>query len=161
VSAARRRCWLVKTEPGVYSIDDLERDGKTMWDGVRNYQARNLMRDDMAVGDPVLIYHSNADPMAVVGVGEVASEPYPDPTAFDKRDKHFDAKSDKADPTWYLVDIGWVETYPEPLDRATLGAVPALADMLLLRRGSRLSVQPVTAAEFRAVEKLATRLARG
>lgn len=161
MSAARRRYWLVKTEPSVYSIDDLERDGQTMWDGVRNYQARNLMRDDMRVGDPVLIYHSNADPMAIVGVGEVASEPYPDPTAFAKKDKHFDPKSDKADPTWYLVDIAHVETYAEPLDRATLGEVAALSDMMLLRRGSRLSVQPVTGPEFKAVQKLATRLARG
>ncbi len=155
-----RRYWLVKTEPNVYSIDDLARDGKTMWDGVRNYQARNLMRDEMRPGDPVLIYHSNADPMAIVGLAEVAGPSYPDPTAFDRKDKHFDPKSDPDAPTWMLVDVAFVDKFPAPLDRQTLADVPALADMMLLRRGSRLSVQPVTAAEYKAVLALAKRKAR-
>ncbi len=158
--ARRKHYWLVKSEPGAYSIDDLERDGVTMWDGVRNYQARNLMRDDMAVGDGVLFYHSNAQPLCVAGVAEVASEAYPDPTAFDKRDKHYDPKSDPDEPTWMLVDLRHVETFAVPVDRSTLAAEPALADMMLLRRGSRLSVQPVTAAEFKAVLKLARRMAK-
>jgi predicted RNA-binding protein with PUA-like domain len=160
VSAARRRHWLVKSEPDVYSIDDLQRDGRTMWDGVRNYQARNLMRDDMQPGDPVLFYHSNVKPMCIAGIAEVASESYPDPTAFDKRDKHYDPKSKVEDPTWMLVDIAHVETFGEPLAREVLAAEPALSDMMLLRRGSRLSVQPVTAAEFQAVKKMARRLSR-
>lgn len=161
MSAARRRSyWLVKSEPNVYSIHDLERDGRTMWDGVRNYQARNLMRDDMAAGDQVLFYHSNAKPMCVAGVAEVVGESYPDPTAFDTNDSHYDPKSDPAKPTWVLVDIRHVETYPVPVDRPTLSAEPALAEMMLLRKGSRLSVQPVTAAEFKAVQRLAKRVAK-
>ena len=158
--AARKRYWLVKSEPDVYSIEDLERDGSTMWDGVRNYQARNLLRDDMKVGDPVLFYHSRVDPMCVAGLAEVSSEPYPDPTAFDPKDKHYDPKSKEEDPTWILVDIQHVETFAVPVDRDTLKAEPALKDMMLLKRGSRLSVQPVTAAEYKAVVKLARQLAK-
>ncbi len=157
-SAKRPTCWLVKTEPNVYSIHDLERDGKTLWDGVRNYQARNFMRDGMKVGDPVLIYHSNADPMAVVGLGEVASESYPDPTAFDRKDKHFDPKSKKDSPTWILVDIAHVRTFGVPLERELLKKQRALADMTLLAKGSRLSVQPVRPSELKAVLALADAL---
>ena len=154
------RLWLVKSEPNVYSIDDLQRDGQTMWDGVRNYQARNTMRDDMVDGDQVLFYHSNAKPMCVAGVAEVVGESYPDPTAFDKKDKHYDPKSKVEDPTWMLVDLKHVETFAVPVDRETLSADKALSKMVLLQRGSRLSVQPVTAQEFRAVRKLAKRVAR-
>ena len=160
MSPARKRYWLVKSEPDVYSIEDLARDGKTMWDGVRNYQARNLMRDDMQVGDPVLFYHSNAKPMCIAGEAVVASEAYPDPTAFDKKDKHYDPKSKKDEPTWMLVDVEHVETYAVPLARDELAAEPALADMMLLRRGSRLSVQPVTKKEFDAVRRMAKKAAR-
>jgi predicted RNA-binding protein with PUA-like domain len=160
MTAARRRYWLMKSEPDVYSIDDLKRDRKTMWDGVRNYQARNLMRDDMSVGDPVLFYHSNAKPMCIAGLAEVASKSYPDPSAFDRKDKHYDPKSDPENPTWMLVDVKHVATFEAPLTRETLAAEPALADMMLLRRGSRLSVQPVTAAEFKVVQALAKRAAK-
>ena len=159
MTAARRRYWLVKSEPDVYSIDDLKRDGKTMWDGVRNYQARNLMRDDMSVGDPVLFYHSNAKPMCIAGLAEVSSASYADPTAFDRKDKHYDPKSNADEPTWMLVDIQHVETFAAPLPRDVLADEPALTDMILLRRGSRLSVQPVTAAEYKAVRALAKRVA--
>ncbi len=156
--AIRRRpgknFWLVKTEPSVYSIDDLARDGTTMWEGVRNYQARNLMRDEMRAGDRVFVYHSNADPMAIVGLGEVAGEAYPDPTAFQKQSKYFDPKSKRDEPTWMLVDIAHVETYPAPLDRETLMACKPLAKMMLLQKGSRLSVQPVTPAEAKAIAAL-------
>jgi predicted RNA-binding protein with PUA-like domain len=158
--AKAKRHWLVKTEPGAYSIDDLERDGVTMWDGVRNYQARNTMRDDMKPGDPVLIYHSNADPLCVAGVAKVKSESYPDPTAFDRRDKHFDPKSKEQSPTWVLVDLEHVETFAVPVTRAALLDEPTLSDMVLLQRGSRLSVQPVTAAEFKKVLSLAKQAAR-
>ena len=160
VRRAAGQAWLVKTEPDVYSIDDLARDGKTMWDGVRNYQARNLMRDEMRVGDPVLIYHSNADPMAIVGLGSVASESYPDPTAFDRKDKHFDPKSKSDEPTWYLVDIAHTETFPVPLEREFLKEQKALDGMMLLARGSRLSVQPVKPAELKAVLALARKRAK-
>ena len=156
-----KRYWLVKSEPDVYSIDDLQRDGRTMWDGVRNYQARNLMRDDMQVGDGVLFYHSNAKPMCVAGVAEVASAAYADPTQFDRKDKHFDAKAKADDPTWMLVDIAHVETFAVPLDRATLQAESALEDMVLLQRGSRLSVQPVTAPQFKTVLRMAKAAAKG
>ena len=151
------RAWLVKTEPDVYSIDDLARDGRTMWDGVRNYQARNSMRDEMRPGDPVFIYHSNADPLAVVGLARVAGEAYPDPTAFDAGDEHFDPKSKPEDPTWMLVDLEHVETFPRPLTRAELAATPKLKGMALLARGSRLSVQPVTRAEHDTLRALAAR----
>lgn len=156
----RSRYWLVKSEPSVYSIDDLQRDKQTMWDGVRNYQARNIMRDDMADGDQVLFYHSNAKPMCVAGVAEVVGESYPDPTAFDKQDKHYDPKSKAEDPTWMLVDLKHVETFAVPVDRETLSADKALSKMMLMQRGSRLSVQPVTAQEFKAVQRLAKRVAR-
>ncbi|GJM22903.1 MAG: EVE domain-containing protein [Planctomycetota bacterium] len=160
MAARAKRHWLVKTEPDVYSIDDLQRDGSTMWDGVRNYQARNLMRDDMKVGDPVLVYHSNAKPMCIAGVAKVSSKPYADPTAFDKKDKHFDPKSKKDDPTWILIDIAHVQTFEVPLERPDLMNESKLDKMMLLQRGSRLSVQPVTKAEFDHVLKLAKAAAK-
>ncbi len=152
---AKGRAWLVKSEPESYSIADLQRDGVTPWDGVRNYQARNTLRDEMAVGDPVLFYHSSADPLAITGLAEVASAPRPDPTAFDRRDPHYDPKSSREAPTWYLVDLRHVATFAEPVTRQRLAAEPALAKMALLQRGSRLSVQPVTAGELAVVLKLA------
>jgi len=155
--APRRRHWLVKTEPSVYSIDDLERDGRTMWDGVRNYKARNLMRDEMGIGDPVLVYHSNAKPMAIVGLGKVCSESHPDPTQFDRESPYFDPKATREEPRWMLVDIEHVETFERPLEREMLKQQPALASMMLLRRGARLSVQPVERDEFEAVMALARR----
>ena len=156
-----RRAWLVKSEPESYSIDDLQRDEVTPWTGVRNYQARNTLRDAMAVGDPVLFYHSSTDPMAIVGLAEVASAPRPDPTAFDRNDDHYDPDSRREEPTWFLVDLRHVETFPVPLTRELLAAEPALRGMELLRRGSRLSVQPVTEAELKAVLALARRAPRG
>lgn len=150
----RRRCWLVKTEPGSFSIDDLARAGVEPWDGVRNYQARNFMRDEMKVGDPVLVYHSNADPPGVVGIAEVASEPYPDPTQFDPSSKYFDPTSDPADPRWILVDMRFVEKLPRLVPLHELRARPELQGMVLLGR-SRLSVQPVEPAHFDLIVSLA------
>lgn len=149
------RRWLVKSEPGSYSIWDLERDGVTPWDGVRNYQARNLMRDDMKVGDPVLFYHSNADPPGVAGVAEVASKPYPDPTQFDPASKYLDPKSDPDSPRWMLVDIGFVRRFPEVVPLARLRDDPKLDGMPLLQKGQRLSVQPVEARHFKHILSLA------
>ena len=138
-------CWLMKSEPDAYSIDELEKDGREMWDGIRNYQARNFMRDDMKVGDRVLFYHSNCKPPGVVGIAEVASKAYPDHTAFDPNEKYFDAKSDPDNPRWLMVDIRFVRK----LDRKiTLEEIKSHAERLegfpLVRRGNRLSIMPVS-----------------
>jgi predicted RNA-binding protein with PUA-like domain len=155
--AKRKRYWLFKSEPDVYSIDDLKRDRKTYWEGVRNYQARNLLRDDVQVGDEVLYYHSNARPMGVAGIAKVVKAGYPDPEQFDPDSKYHDAKSDPGDPRWYVVDIQFVRKFPEVVPLADLKAEAKLADMMVTQRGSRLSVQPVTKAEFDHVLKLASR----
>ncbi|MBW8876016.1 MAG: EVE domain-containing protein [Acidobacteria bacterium] len=149
-----KRYWLMKCEPEAYSIDDLERDGVTTWEGVRNFQARNTMRDDMKVGDGVLFYASNAEPSGVAGVAEIAREAYPDPYAFQKEHKYFDPKSDPDDPTWYMVDVRFVEKFPEIVPLAALKEAKGLADMVVVQKGSRLSVQPVTRKEFDIVLKL-------
>ena len=155
--ARTRRYWLFKSEPDVYSFDNLMADKKrrTHWEGVRNYQARNLLRDEIKKDDGVLFYHSNAKPMAIAGVAKVVREGYPDHTAFEEGTKYHDPKSDPEDPTWFMVDIEAVAPFPEPLTRDQLKEQESLVDMMLLQRGSRLSVQPVTAAEWRAILKLA------
>ena len=150
---ATRRYWLMKSEPGAYSIDDLERDGRTHWDGVRNYQARNFMRDDMQVGDGVLYYHSNARPPGVVGLARVAREGYPDHTAFDPGDKHYDPKSDPSNPRWFMVDVEFVARFDEIVPLQALKEEPGLEDMVVTKR-SRLSVQPVSKAEFAIVKRM-------
>jgi predicted RNA-binding protein with PUA-like domain len=146
--ARQKRYWLMKSEPGTYSIEDLKRDGKTCWDGVRNYQARNLMRDEMQVGDGVLFYHSREKPMGVYGIAEIVREAYPDDSAFDPQDKHYDPKSDLANPTWMMVDVGYVGTLESPVTLDMLKQTPGLEKMLVIQRGSRLSVQPVTKKEW-------------
>jgi predicted RNA-binding protein with PUA-like domain len=151
IMAREKRYWLMKSEPNVYAIADLQRDGTTCWDGVRNYQARNFMRDDMRVGDGVLFYHSNAKPMGIYGVAEVVREAYADDTAFDPSDPHYDAKSDPANPTWMMVDVGYVGTFKEPIPLATLKQTPGLENMPVVQRGSRLSVQPVSREEWELV----------
>jgi len=135
--------WLMKSEPDVYSIDDLERDGREMWDSIRNYQARNMMRDDMRIGDEIFFYHSNCKEPAVVGVMKVASEPYPDPVQFDSTSKYFDPKSSKDNPRWILVDVEFVRKLDKPITLAEIKAHPSLDDMILTRRGNRLSIMPV------------------
>ncbi|HWB01101.1 MAG TPA: EVE domain-containing protein [Pirellulales bacterium] len=154
---ATRRYWLLKTEPSSFSIDDLAAAPKrtTCWSGVRNYQARNFMRDDMRVGDGVLFYHSNADPAAIVGTAKVVREAYADSTAWDPKDDHFDPKASPENPLWQMIDIQLDEIFAAPLALDFLRTVAELENMELLRRGSRLSVQPVTADEFRVVLKLA------
>jgi predicted RNA-binding protein with PUA-like domain len=145
----------VKSEPSVFSIDDLARSPNrtTCWEGVRNYQARNYLRS-MAAGDRVLFYHSNAEPPAIVGIAEVVRTAYPDPTQFDKADKHYDSGSDRAHPRWDMVDIKYVKKFAEPLSLDRLRADPKLKGMVLLRKGSRLSVQPVTPAEWKHILSL-------
>ena len=154
--ARGRGHWLVKTEPSSFSWDDLWRapDRTTCWDGVRNYAARNFMRDGMKRGDLVLFYHSSTEPPAVVGIAEVVREAYPDHTAFDPDDPHYDAKSRPDAPTWMMVDIRAREAFPRPLPLESLRGVRGLEKMELLRRGSRLSVQPVTEKEFEIVRTL-------
>lgn len=151
-----RHFWLVKSEPGAFSFDDLVGSPRktTGWDGVRNYQARNFMRDGMKQGDLVLFYHSNAEPTAVMGVAQVVREAYPDHTAFDRNDPHYDPRSERDAPTWMMVDLRAAERFMHPVTLAELRAEPGLEQMALLQRGSRLSVQPVTAEEFRIVRRL-------
>ena len=148
-----RRYWLMKTEPGAYSIDDLEQDRQTHWDGVRNYQARNFMRDDMRVGDGVLFYHSNCKPPGVVGLAGIVREGYPDHTAFDPGDMHYDPKSDPSSPRWFMVDMEFGVRFDQIVSLEALKAEPGLEEMVVTKR-SRLSVQPVTAGEFEVVKKM-------
>lgn len=151
--------WLIKTEPDVFSIQDLAGSPgqTTCWDGVRNYQARNFLRDQMTLGDRVLIYHSSTDPTAVVGIARIVKAGYPDHTAWDKKSPHFDPQSTADDPRWFMVDIQLERVFPRPLPLAELRKSPALKQMELLRKGSRLSVQPVRPGEFEAILKLANK----
>lgn len=155
-----RRYWLMKCEPSAYTIDDLARDGRSGWEGVRNYQARNIMRDDMQEGDGVLFYASNADPSGVTGLAEIARAGYPDPFAWKKGHKYFDAASTPEKPVWYTVDIAFVERFPGVVALETLKSTPGLEQMMVIRKGSRLSVQPVTKAEYDIVVRLGRKAAR-
>ena len=148
--------WLFKTEPSSYSIDDLKRDATTYWDGIRNYQARNLIRDDMKAGDGVLVYHSNAEPTAIVGLAKIVRAGYPDHTQFETGHVHFDATAKPEEPRWYMVDIAFERAFVRPLTLAELKDIPALKDMGLLRKGNRLSVQPVTEKEWKEILSRAT-----
>ena len=150
------RCWLMKSEPEVFSIHDLEREGRTSWEGVRNYQARNFMRDDMQVGDRVLYHHSNADPTGIAGLARVARTAYPDPSARDPKSDYFDPKASDKDPRWFMVDVAFEEAFPRVITMDELRAEPGLEKMLVINR-SRLSVQPVTDQEFEIVVKMARR----
>lgn len=143
--------WLMKTEPDVFSIDDLKKAGREPWDGIRNYQARNIMRDDMSVGDRVFIYHSRANPIGIVGEAEIVSKPYPDPTQFDPNEKYYDSKSSPEKPRWVLVDVGYVRHFPKMVTMAELKTLPGLEDMMVTRKGMRLSIQPVTAEEYAVI----------
>lgn len=151
------RYWLMKCEPSAYSIDDLERDGTASWEGVRNYQARNFMRDDMKIGDGVLFYASNAEPAGVTGLAEVCRGAYPDHFAFRKGHEYFDPKSKKDNPTWFMVDIRFVERFRQIVTIADLKAAPGLEKMAVLQKGSRLSVQPVRPEEWKIVVSLGRR----
>lgn len=146
--------WLMKCEPSAYTIDDLERDGSTSWEGVRNFQARNFMRDEMKVGDKVLFYASNADPSGVTGIAEIVRDAYADKFATQKGHMYFDEKATKENPIWYMVDIGFVEKFAQIVPLETLKATPGLEEMMVTRKGSRLSIQPVTKSEFDIVVKL-------
>lgn len=149
-----RTYWLMKSEPDAYSIDDLERDGVEPWDGIRNYEARNFMRDEMTIGDRALFYHSNVKPPVIVGQMEVCSEPYPDPTQFDPESKYFDEKSSESEPRWELIDVRYLETFPKPVTRDRLKEDEQLSEMMLFKR-NRLSITRVTREEFERVLALA------
>lgn len=146
--------WLIKSEPDAYSIDDLKRDHKENWDGIRNYQSRNFMRDDMRIGDEILFYHSSCKEPGVVGIAKVASKPYPDPSQFDPKSKYYDANSDEQDPRWILVDIAFVRKMKRTITLAEIKARKALEDMILVRRGNRLSIMPVSAKHWNAILSL-------
>jgi len=149
-----RNYWLCKSEPDNYSIDDMERDGTTPWDGVRNYGARNFMRDEMNVGDRCFFYHSNQKPPAIVGVMEVVSEPYPDALQFDPDSKYFDEKSSESDPRWVNVDMKFLTKFEEPVGREALKEQSELDDMELFRLG-RYSITPVRESEWKHIMKMA------
>lgn len=135
--------WLMKSEPDAYSIDDLARDGTEPWDGIRNYQARNMMRDDMKIGDKAFFYHSSCKVPAIVGVITIASGPYPDPTQFDRHSKYYDSKSTEDEPRWVLVDVAFDRKLKQPITLEEIKKHPGLADFLLTKRGNRLSIFPV------------------
>lgn len=149
--------WLVKSEPEAYSIDDLKKDKLTYWDGVRNFQARNFLRDRVKKGDLVLFYHSNTERTGIVGIAKVIKEGSPDPTQFNSKDRHYDPKASREKPLWFGVDIQFVEKFKEMLSLELLRKIPELNKMTLLKKGQRLSVQPVTAQEWKTVLKLADR----
>ncbi len=148
------RYWLVKSEPSTYSIDDLRKDKSTYWDGVRNYQARNFMRDAMKAGDLALFYHSNAEPSGVAGIARIKKEGYPDFTSWDKKDIHFDPKSTKEKPCWFMIDIEFIEKFKNLVSLEAIKNNLKLKKMVLVRPGSRLSVQPVEKEEFEIIQKM-------
>lgn len=146
-----KRYWLMKSEPGVYSIDHLLQDKKTFWDGVRNYQARNFMRDTMKAGDQVFFYHSNAEPSGIAGIAEVVRTGLPDKSAFDKKSPYFDPDSRENNPVWYGVEIKPVKKFKNLITLEALKKTKGLESMLLLKKGQRLSVQPVEEKEWSLV----------
>ncbi|QLY26634.1 EVE domain-containing protein [Bdellovibrio sp. KM01] len=146
--------WLMKSEPDVYSIDQLKKDSTTWWEGVRNYQARNFMQKDMQVGDMVLFYHSNAEPPGVAGLARISRVAEPDKAQFDKKSEYFDAKATKEKPIWYCTQVEYVQKFSEIVSLQDLRDNPKLSDMLVLAKGSRLSVQPVDKKHFDIVKKM-------
>ncbi|MEM6818920.1 MAG: EVE domain-containing protein [Pseudomonadota bacterium] len=146
--------WLMKSEPDGYSIDDLERDQREPWDGIRNYQARNFMREEMKIGDQAFFYHSSCPEPGVVGLMSIVSEPYDDPTQFDPEAKYYDPKSTPDKPRWQLVDVQFEQKFERTISLAELKMNPKLKGMRLLQRGNRLSILPVTAAHWKAILKM-------
>ena len=149
-----RRYWLIKSEPSAYSIDDLKRDKSTLWEGIRNYQARNFMMKEMKVGDEALFYHSSAEPPGAIGIAEVSGAAEPDPTQFDSGDSHYDPKATPAKAIWYCVRVKFKQKFARQVALSELRERKELKDMVLLQKGSRLSIQPVTEKEFKLVSEL-------
>lgn len=146
--------WLMKSEPDVFSIDDLKKKKKSGWDGVRNYQARNFMRDEMKIGDVVLFYHSSCEIPGIAGLAKVSKTSHPDPTQFDPKSEYYDEKSTKDNPRWFMVEVEFVEKFDEVITLATLKATKGLEGMPVVQKGSRLSINPVTASEFKIISGL-------
>ena len=148
-----KQYWLMKSEPDTFSFQDLKDRPKQQepWDGVRNYQARNFMRDEMSIGDGVLFYHSNTKPPGIVGLAQVASKAYPDPTAFDKQSKYYDEKSNPNNPRWFLVDVAYKKDFKHHISLEAMKAMPELTEMKVLQKGNRLSITPVSKQEFKAI----------
>ncbi|TXH01932.1 MAG: EVE domain-containing protein [Candidatus Moraniibacteriota bacterium] len=144
----QKHYWLMKSEPSEYSIDDLRRDQRAPWFGVRNYQARNFMRDTMRVGDEILFYHSSCPMPGIVGLARVASKPYPDATQFDPRSPYYDPKATKTNPRWMLVDVQFVSQFKRVVTLPELRQEKSLQHLIILRPGNRLSITPVQQAEF-------------
>jgi predicted RNA-binding protein with PUA-like domain len=147
--------WLLKSEPEVFSIDDLQKQKKTAWEGVRNYTARNSIRDAMRLGDLAIFYHSSTDPAGVAGLARVASAAYPDPTQFDPKNEYYDPKATAEAPRWFVVDVAFEEKFPRLVTLAELKAERSLKDMLVVQKGQRLSVQPVEPKHFKKVLAMA------
>lgn len=145
--------WLFKTEPDTFSIRTLATQQRSCWEGVRNYQARNMLRDDIAEGDEVLIYHSSCKEIGVAGIAKVIKAGYPDHFAFDETSEYFDAKSTPENPRWFMVDIEYVKTFPHILSLDKMKAMPALSELPLVKRGNRLSVMPVTLEQWQAISR--------
>jgi predicted RNA-binding protein with PUA-like domain len=145
--------WLIKSEGDCYSIDDLKRDKKTSWDGIRNYQSRNYMMKDMEVGDLLFFYHSISDPTGIYGIAKVMRKAHPDETQFDKKDEHFDPKAKREKPTWYCIDVAFVEKWKNPVSLEMLKKDPKLEGMAVREKGSRLSIQPVSEEHFKYIQK--------
>lgn len=150
-----KRYWLMKSEPDTYGIGHLKDDKKTAWSGVRNFQARNFMRDEMQVGDDVLFYHSSCKEPGVYGLARVASQPYADPTQFDTKSPYFDARATPDKPWWFLVDVAYVRTLKKPVLLKDIRANPKLFSMRILEPGSRLSITPVTKKEWEELLRVA------
>ena len=146
--------WLLKTEPNMFSIHDLKAAGVEPWDGIRNYQARNFIRDEMKIGDQVFIYHSRIEPVGIAGRGEIVSEAYPDPSQFDTGSPYFDAKSNPENPRWLMVDIQYRAHFQRVITLRELKSLPQLSEMRVVQKGSRLSVQPVTRQEWQFICRL-------
>lgn len=155
MNTQKTQYWLFKSEPEAFGIDDLKRDKKTSWTGVRNFQVRNFMRDAMHVGDMVLIYHSSCAQIGVAGVGKIVRAAYPDPTQFDSKDKHYDRTAKKENPRWMTVDISFVKKFKEVVPLSYIRVNLKLSDMLILRKGSRLSITPITERHFDEISKVA------
>lgn len=151
---SKKQYWLMKSEPDAYGIDDLKKDKTEPWDGIRNYEARNFMSEEMNIGDRALFYHSNVRPPAIVGTMEICSEPYPDPTQFDPESKYFDEKSSESDPTWQLVDVKFIQKFDKPVTRDELKKEKELQDMMLFKR-NRLSITKVTESEYKKILEMA------
>lgn len=146
--------WIFKSEPDVYSIDDLKRDKTTFWDGVRNYEARNYLRDKVKIGDQVFFYHSNCDEPGIYGLCEVVKEAYPDFTQFDPGNKHFDPRSKPDNPAWFMVDVKFIEKFEKPVLLDELKRKPELKNIRLLQKGNRLSIIPINEKEFNIILKM-------